>query len=146
MKKYLIVILIFSLGILLGGFGGVKLEQLSHPPAELAFPSGQDVLDELQEYRVSEGLEKFELSQPLCNNIVARWQKYIDTNSHEGFEEWAEHYYPNKDVAEIIVTGDTAEEMVEFWKSSPSHNLYIHNYSKICVYSLRGKSVAILSN
>jgi hypothetical protein len=142
---------LFIVGVFLfGGLFGVWFAQPRYVPPTMEveeYPTGKDVLAELQKYRVSEGLPEFEVSSVLCDNIGERWQNYVKNNSHEGFSEFAQREYPpGMDVAEILVAGDSAKQMVEKWVASPSHDLYIHNYSKICVYSDSGSTVAILSN
>ena len=110
------------------------------------YPTGQEVLAQLNVYRKESGLPAFILSEPLCNNIGARWKSYKDNNSHKGLAEFAAKYNPGVQVAEILVSGLTAQEMVEKWSQSPSHDISIKNHSKICVYSADGLSVALLSN
>lgn len=115
--------------------------------APLAFPTGKEVLVELQKYRRDNGLPEFILYQPLCNNIGERWQNYRSTNSHKGLEEFHWREMPQiVDLAEILAPGATAQEVVENWAASPSHDLYIKSNARICVYSADGLSVALLSN
>lgn len=151
-KMDIFMLTLFSTGILvLGfflGFGfGFESGKASATPVKIQTPTGQDVLNELQEYRKSIGLSEFELSPMLCDSIAERWQNYKDTNSHAGFDEFAiKQYPPNFTVSEILVAGDSAEDMVEKWSKSPSHNQSIKIFSKICVYSAENKAVALLSN
>ena len=158
MKHVIItLILIISLAIFGSGVGigllvAMKLDDVSRntavmTPAPTTYPTGQEVLNELQRYRVKNGLPEFQLSEILCDNLVERWQNYKKTNSHEGLEEFVKREYPpNLVVHEIMVSGSTAEEMVVKWSQSPGHNQAIHNNSKICVYSSQGMAVAMLSN
>lgn len=144
----IIAVAIFGSGLVTGLLVAMKLDQTPPPlVSTVTYPTGQQVLDELQKYRVSQGLPEFELSEPLCNNIAARWQNYQKTNSHEGLKDFLIENHPSGlSVSEILVSGSTAKDMVDQWASSPSHNLYIHRNSKICVYSAEGSTVALLSN
>lgn len=137
-------------GMFVGLLFGVYLAQPRYVPPEnimVEYPTGKEVLAELQKYRVSQGLPEFELTPGLCSNIGSRWQNYKENNSHEGFEEFLKaNRMDGKGVAEILVSGKTAQEMVKQWSESPSHDYFIKHNSKICVYSLSGLSVALLSN
>lgn len=113
--------------------------------ASTVSPTGYDVLVELNKYRVANDLPKFELYQPLCNNIGERWDNYKANNSHKGFLEFVNKWMPGMYVEEILTAGKTPEEMVKGWTSSPSHDLAIRNNSKICVYSAQGLAVALLT-
>lgn len=146
--KYVIITLALLFTFVTGSLFGVWFAQPRYEPVTtFSYPTGAQVLDELQNYRLSEGLPPFEVSDLLCDNIGSRWQNYVKNNSHEGFSEFVNREYPpGFQAAEILVAGDSAKQMVDKWKSSPSHDLYIHNYSKICVYSDSGSAVAILSN
>jgi uncharacterized protein YkwD len=152
MKAVIItLILIVSLAIFGSGVGvgllvAMKLDDVSVPVTRV-YPTGEQVLQEVQKYRASQNLPPFEISGMLCDNIAERWTNYVKNNSHEGFQDFINKNYPDGTTAsEILVTGDTAANMVEQWKTSPSHNYYLTHNSKICVYSSGGSSVAILSN
>ena len=141
-----VVLAIFVSGIGVGLLVAMKLDDASRDQV-VVYPTGEQVLVKLQEYRTSQGLLPFEVSGILCDNIAERWENYVQDNSHQGFQEFInKNYPPGFDAAEVLVTGDTAEDMVEKWKTSPSHNYYLTHNAKICVYSSGGKSVAILSN
>lgn len=154
MKRHVIIALIVLFAFWLGGFVGIRVAPpiyievpVYQTPSPVIFPTGQDVLEELQEYRVSEGLEEFQLSPTLCNNIAERWKAYRENDSHDGLSEFHDKWMPQVyDLGEIMVSGETSKEMVEKWASSPSHDVLIKKYSKICVYSAFGSSVALLSN
>lgn len=143
----LLIFAVFGSGLFVGAIVGIRLSETEPTPTPIVYPTGQQVLSELQEYRKREGLPPFELSSILCNNISERWQNYVENNSHKGFKEFVNaNYPPGFSATEILVAGVSAREMVEKWASSPSHNLYIHDNSKACVYSAKGSSVALLSN
>jgi hypothetical protein len=154
MKKILVLIsIILSLGVgfVFGAVRGRDVVEQEYAaritPIPVGFPTGYDVLDELNRYRVSQGLSEFELYKPLCNNIAARWQNYVDNDSHGGFYDFVVEYMPEGlEVSEILTSGVTAREMVQKWSSSPSHDVSLRDNSKICVYSADGYSVALLSN
>lgn len=137
-------------GVLVGIVFGMNLAQPRYAPPENVlqeYPTGQEVLAELQNYRKELGLPEFEVSGILCNNIAERWFNYTKNNSHEGFHEFVQKQYPPGFTAsEILAPGKTAEEVVNGWKQSPSHDYFIKNNTKVCVYSDSGYSVALLSN
>lgn len=109
--------------------------------------TGYQVLNALNAYRESLGLPDFILYEPLCNNIASRLQHYRDFNNHDGLTEFHNKYMPDiKVLSEILAPGNTPEETVRNWRNSPSHDMFIKSNSKICVYSSRGLSVALLSN
>lgn len=154
MKKVVLVLIaipLFVVGFVFGSVRGYGIAEKEYAakltPVPVGFPTGYDVLKELNEYRISQDLPELILSQTLCNNIAQRWQNYVDNNSHEGFHEFVVDYMPEGlEVGEILTSGRTAEEMVQRWAGSPSHDLVIKNKSKVCVYSADGYSVALLSN
>lgn len=155
--KYVTItlMLVVLLATFIGGVGTGTLVglKLSEQPVKPVYPTGTQVLGVLQDYRLSEKLPAFELSPILCDNIVERWQNYVKNDSHQGWEEFvAREYPPGFTASEMFVSSDlptpiaAARDMVEKLKGSPSHNLAIHNFNKICVYSDKGSTVAILSN
>jgi len=113
--------------------------------SRVTYPTGYQVLEELNVYRRELGLPNFILYEPLCNNIGSRWKNYKRTNSHEGLQEFVNNYMPNLMVSEILAPGKTADEVVNNWKNSPSHDIAIKTRSRICVYSADGLSVALLT-
>ncbi len=151
-KKAFFLLFIILLGILItrGAFNIGKASKLAEETqktqSQPQYPTGQDVLAELNVYRVANDLPPFKLSERLCNNIHERWKVYVEKESHEGLEEFVQREMPGSQVGEIMVYGETAKQMVERWSSSPSHDLLVKKYSKICVYSALGSSVALLSN
>lgn len=108
--------------------------------------TGYDVLSELNKYREKVGLPDFILDDSLCNNIGERWQHYKDYNNHDGIQEFADKWQQGKEISEILAPGATAQETVNNWTQSPSHDIIIKERSKICVYSHDNLSVALLSN
>lgn len=112
----------------------------------LPYPTGYEVFKELNIYRESLGLPDLILYQPLCNNIAKRWQHYKDYNNHDGLQEFVDEFQSGIRVSEIFAPGITAQDTVQNWKNSPSHDGYIKGNSKVCVYSSDNLSVALLSN
>ena len=127
---------------------GIRIMQATYnanTPTE--YPTGKEVLDELNAYRVEQGLPPFILSESLCNNIAERWKVYRVQRSHQGLDEFRRKWMPEvSSIGEVMVSGNTAKEMVEGWASSPSHDILIKEFRKVCVYSADGSSVALLSN
>lgn len=152
MKRILVLIsILFSLGIgfVFGVKAGYQLGEKDFSPkaVTLTYPTGKEVLDEMNKYRTELGLPAFVVWQPLCNNIALRWDNYRENDSHEGYREFLMEYMPeNVEISEILAPGMTAEETVNNWKNSPGHDIAIKNSSRVCVYSAQGLSVALLSN
>ncbi len=142
-KSIIIVSLVVALTFFLGRY---SMNRVAINEVKAGYPTGYDVLNELNDYRHELDLPDFELYQPLCNNIASRWQSYKANNSHKGLQEFVDSYMSGLSVYEILTSGNTAQETVQNWKGSPSHDLGIRTYSKICVYSDDGLSVALLSN
>lgn len=107
--------------------------------------TGEEVLAELQKYRVKNNLPPFELSFDLCNGISERWQVYVDTDSHEGLDEFVDRKMPGMSVGEALTSGRTPQEAVDNLAGSPSHDLALKTYNQICVYTFKGHSVLLLS-
>lgn len=152
MDKFMVGLLMFGIFVfsnLFSFYGGMRFSQPYTPPVATVKepPTGKEVLEELQKYRKSQGLPEFQLSDMLCNNIGERWQNYWKNNNHEGFSDFAQRNYPpGFTSSEILVSGETAQDMVKQWSQSPSHDQSIKSFSKICVYSHLNHSVALLSN
>lgn len=152
MKDFIKKVIVLNLVAAIGFFAGTAFafskasDTIGVQEVKINYPTGYEVLNELNKYRVNEGYTPLVLDQYLCNNIAARWQNYRLTNSHDGFYEFADMYMPGRSISEILVSGNTASEMVQKWTGSPSHDLFIKNNSKVCVYSIEGAAVALLSN
>lgn len=151
-SAFLLCIVSLFAGLVFGFSGGVYSLQddieavrnikLYQP---ITYSTGKDVWDEANKYRVSLGLQPLILDEALCNNISARAINYKKTNSHNGLTDHIQTYIGNRQVAEILNYGQTAVEIVNGWKNSPSHNLYLTTRSKGCAYSSQGYSVILLS-
>lgn len=109
------------------------------------YPTGYEVWDEANRYRVTQNKKELILDKRFCNNIGSRAQNYRNTNSHEGLEDFVDKYLVgiNK-VSEILNWGRTAKEVVDGWASSPSHNLTLLDSNRGCAYSDDGYSVMLL--
>ena len=90
----IVTVAIYASGIATGLLVAMKLDEVEPTPTPFAYPTGEQVLAELQKYRVSEGLPEFQLSETLCDNLVERWQTYHYTNSHAGLQEFVNREYP----------------------------------------------------
>ena len=158
-KKLLVriitVLVIYSAGVITGLYSvkdtvmRYSFDSTIEPspkPTAVTYPTGVQVLAELNKYRREIGLPEFILSETLCNNIGERWQHYKDYNNHDGLEEFEKKWQWGTRLTEILASGETAVETVNGWRESPSHDIFIRNNSKICVYSAEGFSVALLSN
>lgn len=109
------------------------------------YPTGYEVWDEANRYRVSQGKKELILDKRFCNNIGSRAQNYQKTNSHEGLEDFVRTYIKDiRQVSEILNWGTTAKEVVDGWASSPSHNLTLLDANRGCAYSDDGYSVMLL--
>lgn len=151
MKKSLNIMLffiVFSLGCFSAAvfFSAQPIPvQQEVSPKDVTY-TGQEVLAELQEYRTKNNLPPFELSFKLCNNISERWTSYMDNNSHKGLDQFVDENMPGLTVGEALTPGRTPEEAVQNLANSPSHDLALKKYSKICVYTSEGHSVLLMSN
>lgn len=140
-----LVLLIFTffLGVTVGAYKSVPIVQL---PAPIVYATGYEIFNAVNNYRVKSGLKPLELYEPLCNNIAERRQSYGINNSHTGIEEFIKKNMPQiVSVSEILGFGNTAEETVQAWSSSPSHDLSIKSNNKGCAYSQDGYSVVLMS-
>lgn len=158
MKKFIALLVLGILFIFCLGFGAGRYSALeaiqfyvmhkdaAQPVKYPEYPTGYEVLDELNAYRKSKGLSYFKESPTLCNNIAQRWQNYKDNNSHVGLKDFLTRWMPGVRVNEILAPGSTAKETIENWAGSPSHELAIRTHTHACVYSADGLSVALLSN
>lgn len=160
MKKLLglltvVLLLTFGCGVLWGsvyqGNKDIGLVQSTRSITEYKvqggkFPTGYDVWNEANRYRLSQGEKELELWDYLCNNIAERAINYRNTNSHDGLDTFHERYMPKvQELSEILNYGTTAKEIVQGWASSPSHNLSLLKAKKGCAYSGDGYSVMLLS-
>lgn len=149
----IVTIAIFGSGIVAGLLVAMKLDDtygataISPYPTIFEYPTGYQVLEELNKYREKNNLPPFVLWDVLCNNISSRAIQYRETNSHDGFKEFLNKNMPRGlKVTEILVSGNTAKEMVDKWASSPGHDLAIKSNSRACIYSSRGVAVGLLAN
>lgn len=152
MKKILLIVFLFIASVV-GGFSAMVLitapaikeqQAVGISPDDVNY-TGQEVLAELQKYRASNNLPPFELSFDLCNGISERWSSYMDNDSHEGLDDFVSRNMPGMRVGEALTPGRTPQEAVKNLADSPSHDLALKTYSKICVYTAKGHSVLLLS-
>ena len=122
---------------------GIKEVQPTQPTK---YPTGYQIWDEANKYRLSQGKKELELWDYLCNNIAERAINYEKTNSHLGLEEFKQKWMPQiNSLSEILITSTTAEGAIKGWSESPSHNLALLNANRGCAYSSNGYSVMLLS-
>lgn len=114
--------------------------------------TGQQLFDEVNLYRVANGVPALELKLDLCDNLVARYLKIKneDNAGHSGFEEWAraegidKKYAP---VGELYTKNQfTTKDAVEWWATSPGHRLtlLLDEVSMGCAYADKGTGVLIV--
>lgn len=108
------------------------------------YPTGYDVWNEANKYRVSQGKPEMILDKRYCNNIAAREQNYRENNSHKGLSDFNKEFINIGRLTEILNWGKTAKEVVDGWASSPSHNLFLLGSTRGCAYSSDGYSVILM--
>lgn len=110
------------------------------------YPTGYEIWEEVNNYRKSLGIPPMVMDEKLCNNIAQRAIDYEKNNTHEGLTEFHAAYMPEIiNLSEVLNYGRTAEEVVNGWRSSPSHNLMITQKARGCSYSNRGYSVILMN-
>lgn len=117
-------------------------------PIAQDWPTGYDIWNEVNRYRISQGKEEMILDERFCNNIAARALNYEKTNSHDGLNQFVENYiYPlgvKSSISEVLNRGNSTQQIIQGWINSPSHNLLILKHSRGCAYSSRGYSVVLM--
>ena len=114
--------------------------------------TGQQLFDEVNLYRVANGVPALTLELGLCDNLVGRYLtiKNSDNIGHEGFEEWVKgegidkKYAP---VGELYTKNEfTTKAAVEWWATSPGHRLtlLLKDVSMGCAYADKGTGVLIV--
>lgn len=111
----------------------------------IQYPTGYDVWNEVNKYRVSQGKKEMILDKRFCNNIASRQQNYRKNNNHDGLKEFVREYIPDvSKVTEILNWGESASEIVKGWAGSPSHNIFLLENNRGCAYSDDGYSVILM--
>lgn len=114
--------------------------------------TSQELLQEVNGYRMSKGVAEVKADRELCNEIGDRWQSSRTNESHIGFDEWIKKHqlwekgYTN--IQEDLASGDSAEEVVESWRTSMGHEMSLVDQSvdSACTYVGRdGGSVLIMA-
>lgn len=113
--------------------------------------SGQELFDEINNFRVENGKTTVNLDVNLCDNLVSRYQVISQgKGSHEGFENWAEKegLTDKYSLAEMyIVDSETPRQAIESWNDSPGHRLVLlGDYKYGCSYASNGNAVIIFGN
>lgn len=114
--------------------------------------TGQELFEEVNRYRVANGVTPLTLDMRLCDNLVSRYIKVHtqENEGHAGLEEWIKTegidklYLP---ILELYTKNTfTTKEAVEFWATSPGHRLglVLDEVSKGCAYADKGTGVLIL--
>lgn len=114
--------------------------------------TGQEIFDAINKYRKENNVPELKLDEILCNNIA---QRYLDIKSgekenisHKGFDEWYKKYAEpyGYNVSENYACGQTPEDIIKAWSSSPSHNLPILDKKNklACTYAAEGCAVILL--
>lgn len=107
-----------------------RIPRQSIPTSEATIPAftGQDVWDEVNNYRMENHLREVKLDDMYCNNLA---QRLLDINkglddgtAHAKFDEWVHKNIPqNYYVAEDWGKGNTVQEVMDSWVGSPGHRL-----------------------
>src|SRR3989344_1615977 len=113
--------------------------------------SGQELFDEINQFRSENDKATVSLDVNLCDNLVSRYQVVSQgKGSHEGFEDWAkqEGITETYTLAEMyIVDSETPRKAIEFWNDSPGHKLVLlGDYNYGCSYAHNGDAVVIFGN
>jgi len=114
--------------------------------------TGQQLFDEVNMYRVANGVPALKLELALCDNLVARYIKIKNEENvgHAGFEEWAKAEEIDKRYAPLgeLYTKNqfTTKDAVEWWGTSPGHRLtlLLPDVSMGCAYAGNGTGVLIV--
>lgn len=151
MKLLIMTVLGVIAGACVGIFTGfilgsvVTVKSMQHEVVSpVVYPTGYEIFEEANKYRSEMGLAPLIMSDILCNNIAERAINYEKTNSHAGFSEWVAKNHIQGSVSEILASGLTAEETINKWKGSPSHDRALLSSTYTCAYSDKGYSVMIL--
>ena len=160
MKKVFKIILtlflafvVFFVGFLKGFNRATYVYKNGLVPLEMEIGvTGEAVFEEINEYRISQGVHELELDFALCNNIQGRWDKIYVKKTHEGLDSFAQQQYTkglwprNLTCIELFASGPTAKEIVRYWSLSPGHKLYLldKEITKVCTYANSNMAVIFL--
>jgi hypothetical protein len=118
--------------------------------------TGSELLEAMNDHRMSIGVQELQLDQRLCSNLVERWLDIKNPNNgHKGLKEWGEANNLIKDdkavapfdnLNELYVTTTNANRAIELWIGSPGHKVVLENpdYNVACTYAADGTGVAII--
>lgn len=118
--------------------------------------SGGELLEAMNDHRMSIGVQELQLDQRLCSNLVERWLDVRNpSNGHRGLKEWGEDnglvkdgkaVAPFDNLNELYVTTADANRAIELWVGSPGHKVVLENpdYNVACTYASNGTGVAIV--
>jgi hypothetical protein len=129
---------------------GVRNGNLGYKKANF---NGQQLFDEINNYRQSKGINLLELDPILCDNLVDRWLAIKNPdNGHDGFEQWLknEGIVDNKkygQIGELYISTVTAKDAINFWQGSPGHRSTLEMKSLVygCAYANEGIGVVIVA-
>lgn len=127
----------------------------SYKNAEDSYTGGE-LLEAMNDHRMSIGVQELQLDQRLCSNLVERWLDVKNPdNGHKGLKEWGEDnnliadgkpVAPFDNLNELYVTTTNANRAIELWVGSPGHKIVLENpdYNVACTYAADGTGVAII--
>ena len=144
--KYIGVLGISGILFLSGFFTHVYLVNQTKP-----FTSDQ-LLEAVNQYRQTNNLQPLLLSEPLCNDLVSRWDNYIKNQNHEGLQDWVKRtgVYEKgfTDGHENIVTANTLQKAMDWWINSEGHRLALldSNSDSACVYVKDNTAVLMMAD
>lgn len=113
--------------------------------------TGNDLFNAVNEHRKKNNLGEIKLSEGLCDNLVSRWKAVKENRQHEGFEEWVKEegiqtQYGYKQVVELYISSSTPAGAIEFWTTSPGHEVQLDNslWTDGCAYANENIGVVVM--
>lgn len=113
--------------------------------------TGQELFDAVNKHRESIGVQKIELEETFCGDLVERWIAVKNPeNGHKGLQDWwADKNLkedPYGEINELYASGRSAERVIEIWTESPGHRIPLEKpeYNVGCTYASEGYGVMII--
>lgn len=115
--------------------------------------SGESIWNSINAYRRDSGVNELSLNDEICANILERWKQVSSELSHKGLDEFIQSQrdtgrYSKRviEIGEIFAGGNTTDQVMSNWKTSPGHNMAILNtkYNVGCSYYFSGVALVLL--